>query len=55
MVGAAVGILGSGVLNTVLGGFSRMELGVVTWKGALLVPPVFPLLAASASSSYSYS
>ena len=54
-----VGILGSGVLKTVLGGFSLMELGVVTWKGALLLVPapllLPPLAAASASSSYSYS
>ena len=56
VLGAAVDILGgSGVLKTVLGGFSLMELGVVTWKGALLVPTPLPPAAASASSSYSYS
>ena len=45
-------------MKTVLGGFSLMELGVVTWKGALLLVPwplLPPLAAASASSSYSYS
>ena len=51
--GAAVaGTLGSGVLKTVLGGFSLMEFGVVTWWAWLLgVAPA----AAAASSSYSYS
>ena len=54
--GAAVaGTLGSGVLKTVLGGFSLMELGVVTWCAWLPPLGVAPAAAAAASSSYSYS
>ncbi len=48
-LGLGLGLAVSGVLNTVLGGLARIELGVVTWMRCCW------LCTSSSSSSYSYS